>query len=267
VEGEKNSRNVLRYEQAKTIQSSHYIGFGKPKQTIVVQATSVSAAGDIFKAMMPTAKNWNAIFARKGLECGRRRCQFSQNPKMAHQPDNIPAGTQVVSSVPIRGTNDALVHPRGAVGIITRTPTGEENHYLVRFPDGFVNPLTREEFDILKHFKDRVPGVASTPTDSPEFDLDQFVIYRCVTGSRAYGLENVDSDTDLRGVYLAPAELQWSLFGAPDQFEDSAGQMGRVGTTEVPRPGTQGKSEHPGMSLLSARGQGYPARGRASGYA
>jgi hypothetical protein len=59
---------------------------------------------------------------------------------MGHQPDNIPAGTQVVSSVPIRGTNDALVHPRGAVGIITRTPTGEENHYLVRFPDGFVRP-------------------------------------------------------------------------------------------------------------------------------
>ena len=143
---------------------------------------------------------------------------------MGHQPDNIPAGTQVVSSVPIRGTNDALVHPRGAVGIITRTPTGEENHYLVRFPDGFVNALTREEFDILKHFKDRVPGVASASTDSPEFDLDQFVIYRCVSGSRAYGLETDDSDTDLRGVYLAPAELQWSLFGAPDQFEDSARQ-------------------------------------------
>jgi hypothetical protein len=33
-----------------------YIGFGKPKQTIVVQATSVSVAGIIFKAMMPTAK-------------------------------------------------------------------------------------------------------------------------------------------------------------------------------------------------------------------
>ena len=63
----------------------------------------------------------------------------------------------------IRGTNDALVHPRGAVGMITRTPTGDEKHYLVRFPDGFVNPLTREEFDILKHFKDRFPGVASAP--------------------------------------------------------------------------------------------------------
>jgi predicted nucleotidyltransferase len=33
-----------------------------------------------------------------------------------------------------------------------------------------------------------------------------------------------DSDTDLRGIYLAPAELQWSLFGAPEQFEDNATQ-------------------------------------------
>jgi hypothetical protein len=90
-------------------------------------------------------------------------------------------------------------------------------------PAGFVNPLTREEFDILKHFKDRVPGVASAPTDSPESDLDRFVIYRCVSGSRAYGLETDDSDTDLRGVYLAPAELQWSIFGAPDRLRTAQG--------------------------------------------
>jgi hypothetical protein len=96
---------------------------------------------------------------------------------MSDQPDNIPAGTQVVSSVPIRGSNDALIHPCGAVGIITRTPSGEGNHYLVRFPDGFAILLTREEFDVLKHFKDRFLGAASASTDSPEFDLDQFVIY------------------------------------------------------------------------------------------
>jgi hypothetical protein len=40
----------------KPFRVDYYIGFGKPKQTIVVQATSVSVAGDIFKAMMPTAK-------------------------------------------------------------------------------------------------------------------------------------------------------------------------------------------------------------------
>lgn len=40
----------------------------------------------------------------------------------------------------------------------------------------------------------------------------------------AYGLESDSSDTDLRGVYIAPAAMQWSLFGAPGQFEESAGQ-------------------------------------------
>jgi len=41
---------------------------------------------------------------------------------MSHQPNNIFAGTQVVSLVEVRGTNDSLVHPRGAVGVVTRTP-------------------------------------------------------------------------------------------------------------------------------------------------
>src|SRR5690349_13632396 len=52
---------------------------------------------------------------------------------MSHQPDNIFAGTQVVALVEVRGTNNSLVHPRGAVGVVTRTPTGTEQHFLVRF--------------------------------------------------------------------------------------------------------------------------------------
>ncbi|HZM04482.1 MAG TPA: nucleotidyltransferase domain-containing protein [Candidatus Saccharimonadales bacterium] len=140
---------------------------------------------------------------------------------MSHQPDNIFAGTQVVSLVEIRGTNNSLVHPRGAVGVVTRTPASvEEKKFLVRFPDGFEASLVRDQFDVLKHFKDRLPGAGTTPG----FDLEQFIIYRCVVGSRAYGLDNDESDTDRRGIYLAPAEIQWSLFGAPEQFEDNATQ-------------------------------------------
>ena len=140
---------------------------------------------------------------------------------MAHQPNNIFAGTQVVSLVEVRGTNNSLVHPRGAVGVVTRTPAGAEKHFLVRFPDGFEASLIREQLDVLKHFKDRLPDSGAA---SGEFDLERFIIYRCVVGSRAYGLDNDDSDTDRRGIYLAPAELQWSLFGAPEQFEDNAAQ-------------------------------------------
>jgi uncharacterized protein len=50
------------------------------------------------------------------------------------------------------------------------------------------------------------------------------VILRCVIGSRAYGLDDVNSDIDRRGVYLPPAELHWSLYGVPGQLENDATQ-------------------------------------------
>ena len=151
---------------------------------------------------------------------------------MSHQSDNIFAGTQVVALVQVRGTNNSLVHPRGVVGVVTRTPTGDQNEFLVRFPDGFEASLTRENLEVLKHFKDRlgrdgVPpslGSGTATCDPSPFDLESFIIYRCVVGSRAYGLDHDESDTDRRGIYLAPAKLQWSLFGAPEQFEDNATQ-------------------------------------------
>ena len=140
--------------------------------------------------------------------------------QMSHQPNNIFAGTQVVSLVEVRGTNHSLVHPRGAVGVVTRTPAVEGETFLVRFPDGFEKSLERSQIEVLKHFKD----LLGDGSQSEEFDLESFIIYRCVVGSRAYGLDNDESDTDRRGIYLAPAELQWSLFGAPEQFEDNATQ-------------------------------------------
>jgi hypothetical protein len=140
---------------------------------------------------------------------------------MSHQSNNISAGTQVVSLIKVCGTGDSLVHPRGAVGVVTRTPASvTEHHFLVRFPDGFEGSLTREQFEVLKHFKDQLP--ASGKGDI--FNLESVVIYKCVVGSRAYGLDTGDSDTDHRGVFIAPSEMQWSLFGAPDQFEDSVSQ-------------------------------------------
>ena len=147
---------------------------------------------------------------------------------MSHQTNNICAGTQVVALVEVRGTKNSLVHPRGAVGVITRTPSDNETHFLVRFPDGFEASLVREQLEVLKHFKDRLTPTKMVGRDSVEpsnpFELENCIIYRCVIGSRAYGLDTDDSDTDRRGIYLAPAELQWSLFGAPEQFEDNAAQ-------------------------------------------
>ena len=132
----------------------------------------------------------------------------------------VPAGTQVVARLAIHGAHDTVVHPRGAVGVITRTPVAGEINYTIRFPDGFEAALTIEQFEVLKRFKDRLGEVG----EAPDFDLERLLIYRCVTGSRAYGLETDASDVDRRGVYLAPADLQWSLYGAPEQFEDNTSQ-------------------------------------------
>jgi hypothetical protein len=50
-------------------------------------------------------------------------------------------------------------------------------------------------------------------------DLRPWIVYRCQVGSRAFGLAGDDSDDDLRGIYLPPARLHWSLFKLPEQLE------------------------------------------------
>lgn len=54
--------------------------------------------------------------------------------------------------------------------------------------------------------------------------LYERVVYRCVIGSRAYGLDDEASDTDRRGIYSPSAELHWSLYGVPEQLENEATQ-------------------------------------------
>lgn len=138
-------------------------------------------------------------------------------------PDNpnliLSAGTQVVVLADIRGTDGKPVHPRGAVGVIIQSPADYWHNYRVRFPDGFEASFRRQELSILKQYKDG--GVIGSADPLGEYDLYQHVIYRCVIGSRAYGLDDEQSDTDLRGIYLPPADLHWSLYGVPEQIENS----------------------------------------------
>ncbi|MFF7393731.1 DNA polymerase beta superfamily protein [Streptomyces scabiei] len=47
-------------------------------------------------------------------------------------------------------------------------------------------------------------------------------IYACVMGSRAFGLATDDSDTDRRGVFLAPTELFWRFEKPPTHVEGPA---------------------------------------------
>lgn len=137
---------------------------------------------------------------------------------MTANSDNLPPILPVGTAVVTRGESASRTGPRaaGAMGVIVRVPADPEHSYRVRFPGGEEASLRRGEFEVLKQYLD--PGRSRDLR--AECDLRQYVIYRCVIGSRAYGLATDESDVDRRGVYLPPAELHWSLYGVPEQIED-----------------------------------------------
>jgi predicted nucleotidyltransferase len=129
----------------------------------------------------------------------------------------VPVGTQIVLRSETSVGPEQKMLPRGTVAEIIRPPDDAYHAYRVRTNDGTEFSLRRVEFSILKQVK---AGPVGDPTHVlAEYDLYEFVIYRCVVGSQAYGLDRDGSDVDRRGVYLAPAELEWGLYGVPEQLE------------------------------------------------
>lgn len=80
--------------------------------------------------------------------------------------------------------------------------------------------MKRTELAVLSEFQRDAAGQPKLAPVLRDHGLYEFVIYRCVVGSRAYGLDDESSDTDRRGVYLPPADMHWSLYGVPEQLED-----------------------------------------------
>ncbi|MDZ7617078.1 MAG: nucleotidyltransferase domain-containing protein [Patescibacteria group bacterium] len=135
-------------------------------------------------------------------------------------------GTQVVAMRDGVHAGGKVLHPRGAVGVVVRSP-GEQRHgYLVRFPDGVEETFAQREFILLNKYKEGQIG--DSEVAARQCNLYERVIYRCVIGSRAYGLDDSESDTDWRGVYLPPADLHWSLYGVPEQLENDATEEAEI---------------------------------------
>lgn len=59
----------------------------------------------------------------------------------------------------------------------------------------------------------------------PETLVGDHTIYACVMGSRAFGLATEGSDTDRRGVFLAPTPLFWRFEKPPTHVEGPAGEQ------------------------------------------
>ncbi len=113
----------------------------------------------------------------------------------------IPGGTKVVSRTD------------GRVGVVTHAPDSPDHGYRVRFPDGSESSYHRSELSIHRQDQAFIPGGVDPA------ELYRFVAYRCVVGSKAYGLDTEASDVDRRGFYLPPADWEWSLAGVPEQLE------------------------------------------------
>jgi predicted nucleotidyltransferase len=126
----------------------------------------------------------------------------------------IPPGTQVVLKVD-KPLPDGTVRQRGSVAVVRESPPDNEHAYTLRFADGqTVKAHLRELAIRRKEVEDQLALTGE--------DLRPWVVYRCQVGSRAFGLAGDDSDHDLRGVYLPPARLHWSLFKLPEQLEFAA---------------------------------------------
>jgi predicted nucleotidyltransferase len=131
-------------------------------------------------------------------------------------------GTQVVTEKDVLDSSGNVLHPRGVVGIVVRTPVEDEPSYRVRFLDGVEATLAKQEVTPLAKYKEGEIG--DTEVTSKQGNLYERVIYRCIVGSRAYGLDHSESDTDRRGIYVPPADLHWSLYGVPEQLENEDSQ-------------------------------------------
>jgi predicted nucleotidyltransferase len=125
----------------------------------------------------------------------------------------IPPGTQVVLKAD-KPLPDGSVRQRGSVAVVAASPADNEHAYSLRFADG---QTVRAHFRELAIRRKEVEDQLAL-TDE---DLRPWVVYRCQVGSRAFGLATDDSDDDIRGIFLPPARLHWSLFKLPEQLESA----------------------------------------------
>lgn len=128
-------------------------------------------------------------------------------------------GTQVVLLDAITDPRGIIAYPKGSVAVVSGPSDREDNGYSIIFADGNEAQVPRDRVTMLARFQEdnQHPGQMAAVRET----LKRRVIFRCVIGSRAYGLDGETSDTDRRGVFLPPTRLLWSLQGCPQHLEDN----------------------------------------------
>jgi|HigsolmetaAR206D_1030411.scaffolds.fasta_scaffold00767_11 hypothetical protein len=138
------------------------------------------------------------------------------SPRPFRDP-RLPVGTQVVlreAAVDLSGVRV----PRGATGrVVDHDDTTDE--YLVDLTDGRRLRSPRGRLALHRaDRRDRTVGERPAAVDGADL-VTRHTIYAAVVGSRAFGLATEESDTDVRGVYAAPASAFWSLTKPPSHVE------------------------------------------------
>lgn len=142
----------------------------------------------------------------------------SKNPQSLSADYVFPAGSQVVLRTTqavdqMSHVSEKLFRKAGTVGVIVRCPPHNGHPYLVRFSDD-------SEMEIMHcHLSPRRQQIDNILKNDFQEDMTPYIIYRCQVGSKAFGLDNEESDDDLRGIFLPPANHHWSLFKVPAQIE------------------------------------------------
>ncbi|MGX7671830.1 nucleotidyltransferase domain-containing protein [Plantactinospora sp. DSM 117369] len=129
----------------------------------------------------------------------------------------LPDGTQVV----LRQTAADLAGirvQRGATGRVLGYDPADDG-YLVQLSDGRRLRSPRGQLALRKAYQRNLAVEAGTAAvDGPGL-VARHTIYAAVVGSRAFGLATDESDTDVRGVYAAPATGFWSLAKPPSHLD------------------------------------------------
>ena len=132
----------------------------------------------------------------------------------ASSTKSLPIGTQVVALTPGQGPKDDEVCPQGSHG----SRCWPRKKHFGFLSDSIVT-FSRACLAIRrKHFQHDSAQDGRKQSTQPNFH--NYIIYRCVVGSRAFGLDESSSDFDRRGIFLPPASFHGSLFGLPEQIEN-----------------------------------------------
>jgi hypothetical protein len=137
----------------------------------------------------------------------------------AQREPALPLGTQVVLRI---AGQDLDGHPVQA-GAAGRVRDQDGGRYRVELPDGRLVSCVRGDVELRRRWQARV-ALGGAALSGHQL-VEERTVYAAVVGSRAFGLDVDDSDTDVRGTYQAPTPSFWSLVKPPAHVDGPGAQQ------------------------------------------